>query len=132
MFSLVNLNTIRHYQEDVEFTVLEEVKETWITFLNDFCRLVSYEWNEYLKNVVHKESATFMGNLTISDEAFTEWTIICKYEETVAEADEIKRIGMENWLVKRKKRNEGHMIVDKKWILTPKFINALCCIEKTR
>jgi hypothetical protein len=107
MFPLANLNAFRHFDDGVDFSATTEVKEAWMVFLNDFCPLVSYEWKEYLKNVVNKDSATFFGNLTVSDEAFAEWTIVCKYDESFAEAEKIKTMGMDNWSLQRKKRKRG-------------------------
>lgn len=107
MFSLEMFKSFRQYEENVNFLVNDDVKKAWIVFINEFCRHVSYEWNEYLKNIMSKETSTFFGNLTTSDEAFTEWTITCKFDEIKTEASEIDLIGMDNWQVKRKKRKRG-------------------------
>jgi hypothetical protein len=69
--------------------------------------LVSYEWNDYLKNIIHTDTASFFGNLTTSDEAFTQWVIFCKFEEVREEAEEIEKIGKEFWNQQRKKRKRG-------------------------
>lgn len=107
MFPLEMFQSFRNYEEDANFLVTDDVKKAWFVFINEFCRNVSYEWNEYLKNIVNLETSTFFSNLTTSDEAFAQWIITCKYEEIKAEATEINIIGIENWQVKRKKRKKG-------------------------
>jgi hypothetical protein len=107
MFTLANLNAFRYHDGEDDCTVATEVVDAWFVFLNDFCRLVSYEWNEYLKNLMNQEAATFFQTLTTSDEAFCEWTVTCKYEEMQQQAEEIKSKGLNNWMVERKKRKRG-------------------------
>jgi hypothetical protein len=108
MFKLELMDKFRlNQQGGVESSVEEEVRDAWTSFLADFCTLVSYEWHEYLNNVVNIESASFLGNLTTSDEAFAEWTIRCKFQETFAGAEEIKKHGKEEWMNSRKKRKRG-------------------------
>jgi hypothetical protein len=130
MFPLANLNAFRHFDDSVDFSATTEVKEAWMVFLNDFCPLVSYEWKEYLKNVVNKDSATFFGNLTVSDEAFAEWTIVCKYDESFAEAEKIKTMGMDNWSLQRKKGNVVRMTVEKRWMTMREYTETLLHIGK--
>lgn len=94
-------------EDGVDYPQKHEVEEAWYSFLKDFCTLASYEWHEYLNNVVNIEYASFLGTLTTSDEAFTMWTILCKYEEAVKDTEEIKKEGKEAWLKGRKKRKRG-------------------------
>ena len=103
MFKLETMDLFRN-----EYSIgLDEVKDAWYSFLKEFCALVSYEWSDYLDNLFTAENATFLGSLTISDEAFTEWTIHCKYEEMVTESESIASYGKEHWQATRRKRKRG-------------------------
>jgi ABC-type transport system involved in cytochrome bd biosynthesis fused ATPase/permease subunit len=132
MFSLDTMSKFRNFSEEQMFHVDDNVKEAWTSFLNDFCRLVSYEWNYYLKNILHKESATFFGSLTTSDEAFAEWVIFCKYDEVREETEEIIKIGREEWVVNKRKRKKVHMTAEKNYIIIQQFIGILLITGKTK
>jgi hypothetical protein len=108
MFQMNVMESFRTQRVDmIEISLRDDVKEAWISFLSEFCTLVSYEWTEYLNNVVKKETASFFGNLTTSDETFAEWTIRCKYAEVQSDTEEIKKQGKEAWLKSRNKRKRG-------------------------
>jgi hypothetical protein len=108
MFKLNVMDEFRSSSQNTEkVTMTDDVKDAWICFLKDFCTLVSYEWNEYLNNIVKKEKATFFGSLSTSDEAFTEWAIRCKYAEAALDTEEILKNGKEAWFQSRKKRKRG-------------------------
>jgi len=107
MFSCEVTKEFRSSTSDTSMTLQEYTNKAWVSFLYDFCPLVSYEWNDYLKNVIHTDTASFFGNLTTSDEAFTQWVILCKFDEVRKEAEEIDNLGKETWYEKRKKRKRG-------------------------
>jgi hypothetical protein len=108
LFKLNVMDEFRKCGDNVDYnSVSVEIKDAWFSFIHDFCPLVSYEWNEYLNNVMNIETASFLGSLTVSDETFAEWTIRCKYDEAVADTEEIKRQGKESWMQTRKKRKRG-------------------------
>jgi hypothetical protein len=108
MFKLEAIANFRNYENGLTVDALDDdVKDAWICFLKDFCTLVSYEWHDYLKHVVNVETATFLGHLTTSDEAFTQWTICCKYQEATADMEEIQKAGRENWIRNHRKRKRG-------------------------
>jgi len=124
MFSCEVTKEFRLSTNDTSMTVTENTKKAWVSFLYEFCPMVSYEWNDYLKNIIHTDTASFFGNLTTSDEAFTQWVILCKFKEVREEAEEIEKIGKESWNQQRKKENEVRMIAETNWNCTPIFIRV--------
>ena len=103
MFKLETMDLFRD-----EYSLgLDKVKDAWYSFLKEFCALVSYEWSDYLDHLFTAENSTFLGSRTTSDEAFTEWTIHCKYEEMVTESEFIASYQKCHWQATRKKHKRG-------------------------
>lgn len=99
------------FRKNIEDDLSPEDKEllikSWITFIGEFCRSVSYHWKSYLSKIGNRDVAEFRLNLTTSDEAFAMWVVFCKYEEAKKDAEEIIRMGMDHWKENRKKKRVG-------------------------
>lgn len=115
MFDITLMDKFRDPAIESEADIEEDVKNAWCIFISDFCKCVSFHWTNYLKNIERKESATFRGMLTASDEALAIWLIKIKYEEVKAAADYIKEHGNDAWKKTKKSRKSGSH--DSKWRL---------------
>jgi succinate dehydrogenase flavin-adding protein (antitoxin of CptAB toxin-antitoxin module) len=108
MFELEILDQFYEWKEDDEnFDVSDEVKQAYYIFIKDICTLVSSFFNHYLKSLEDRNSATFVNNLTRSDEAFTYWLIKCQYNRCKDEAAILEQKGVQAWEQERKKGKSG-------------------------
>jgi hypothetical protein len=107
MFDLKFLNSFREYKEGENVEIDSKLRNAWYSFISEFCRSVSYHWKRYLGKIGNRESATFDGNLSTSDEAFAMWVVHCKYDDAKKEAEEIKKMGLDKWKETREKNRHG-------------------------
>lgn len=80
MFSIEMLEKFYDFKEDANFEVDDEVKKAYFVFIKDFCSCVSRYWRKYLEVIRVRDAATFVNNLTPSDECYALWYLKCNYE----------------------------------------------------
>ena len=110
MFNINIFNKFYEYDDEIEdFQVADDVKEAYFVFINDFCKLTSYAWSDYLKDLGDQSgAASFHNQLTTSDEAFTFWCIEMKSKGAEEDAKVILEKGHTEWEQTRKKRKTGY------------------------
>ena len=110
MFDISLMDNFREYDEnDPIFSIPENVKKAWFSFLFDFCPCVSYEWSTYLANFRHDGYPPFMEFLSASDETFTVWMIKIKYDRVKKEMEgENREISDEVNTANRKRKFGSH------------------------
>jgi hypothetical protein len=117
--------------EITEGDVIDEVKEAYYLFIDEFCKCISYQWKVYLeKECKDPDKATFKSNLTASDEALTWWLVKCKYADAKKDAERIQEVGKEIWKEEnKKKRKEGKHDSKEK---LPMYIDRYTAVTKCR
>lgn len=106
MIDVALLNEFYKYEDTPDFDVSDEVKEAYYSFIKEFCPMVSSHWKTYIsKNCKIRETATFLNQLTRSDEAFTFWLIQCLEPKAALDHQFIVANGMNSW--KERKRGKG-------------------------
>lgn len=101
--------TFKEQKEDGSpFDVSDEVKHTYYIFIKDFCPMVSSHWKKYLSKLCkNRETASFVNQLTRSDEAFSYWLMVCLIKKVEADHKFINENGLKEWSEKRKKGKGG-------------------------
>ena len=90
------------------FDVANEVKLAYYKFIKEFCPMVSTHWKKYLHGkCLLRETATYLNQLTRSDEAFSYWLILCLHPRVVADHKFITDHGLRKWTEDRKKGKAG-------------------------
>ncbi len=114
MFDASLLNNFYIYEDSVNqesgasFDVSNEVKTAYYKFIKDFCPMVSAHWKKYLyKECAHRETATYLNQLTRSDEAFSFWLIQCLVPKVAADHKFITENGIKKWTEERKRGKGG-------------------------
>lgn len=91
MFPKEHLNHFRRLaDEDGELNIEDSVKESWYTFVMEFCKSVNSQWHKTLRNLDKNHKVQVKSILSASDEALVMWIIECKYDmvkERVAKND---------------------------------------------
>lgn len=107
MFDLELFNKFYEYGDGENTVVEKSVIDAYYLFIRKFCIHSSYIWKQYLKDIEKKENGKYRGNLTVSDETLTWWTILTKNERIKEEANFIKQHGKDAWESTRSKRKSG-------------------------
>ena len=108
MIDVSLLNEFWNYDDSEAFEVRDEVKSAYYIFIKDFCPLVSAHWRIYLgKLCKNRDTASFVNQLTKSDEAFTYWLIKCLIKKVEADIKFINEHGIQKWNSVRKKGKGG-------------------------
>lgn len=95
-------------EDGLAFDVSEEVKNAYYVFIKDFCPMISSTWKKYLcKFCTSRDTATFLNQLTRSDEAYSYWLIQCLYKKAFTDYEIIKDQGLKKWNEERKKGKAG-------------------------
>jgi hypothetical protein len=90
------------------FDVSDEVKHAYFIFIKDFCPMVSSHWRKYINHkCLVRETATYLNQLTRSDEAFSYWLILCLEPRVASDFKLISENGMKKWNDDRKKGKGG-------------------------
>lgn len=105
MFNVNLLHEFYKFEDNADFDVSEEVKIAYYIFIKDYCPMVSSHWKTYMyKRCKQRETATFLNQLTRSDEAFTFWLIQCLEPKAILDHKFILEHGMNSW---KRKRGRG-------------------------
>jgi hypothetical protein len=108
MFDIALLDKFRDFDEnDPLFSVSEDVKKAWFSFLYDFCPCVSYGWSTYLAHLNRDNCLPFFEFLSASDEAFTIWLLKIKFNRVKIDIQEKNNEVNKELEPTRKKRKTG-------------------------
>ena len=80
MFSYSMFEKFYEFNDDPNFSVDEEVKQAYFIFIKDFVSCVSPFWKKYLKTIRVRDAATFVNQITPSDEGYAIWYLTLNYE----------------------------------------------------
>lgn len=107
--NMFDIELINKFYQDVDNKndIDENLTQAFYVFINDFCRLTSYTWNDYLKDLNDEKTASFNFVLTTTDEAFTMWCLESYQAQVMVESETIRKIGFAEWEATRTKKKVG-------------------------
>jgi hypothetical protein len=106
---MFDIELMSKFYQDIESKneIDENVIDAYFVFINDFCRLTSYTWNDYLKDLNDEKTASYNFVLTTTDEAFTMWCLESYQAQVMVESETIRKIGFSEWDATRVKKKVG-------------------------